>query len=436
MECALNRLSEVPRAAGEIGNGVQAGSDWRVLGPWYVAEFLGSYASTLFLSGVYDFARENEAIHAGPSARLWLSAAWGFAYIFISLLAGRIAEKFGPRRSAVGAMGTTALTALLALLAVRFPGLLVLAAVMLPCNFTCSSIWPAIVSGVTRTKAKRDLSSRIMLYNLAWSGGGFAAFFTHGILEDWSWSLIFVAPAIAAGFGAVVLGIWGVTPAKHGEHLAETETEAAGEDANARAAEEKRGRMFLWIAWIGNGLAYLAVYTLFPVTTQLAVMAGVKGLGAAGFVGSIWFMVRVAAFGVLFLWTGWHYRFGWQIGPLLAMAASLMGMLIVHDLAVFIVLQAVFGMAIAVLYSGSLYYAMHVSAGHGGHAGLHEAIIGIGTTAGPTIGAVFATGDLGAAAMRQIAIGVTAVLVVGAGVMGWMAAKGGSGARRAAEGTA
>lgn len=409
-------------AAGEsIAQKGRAGGRAAVLWPWYAAEFLGSYASTLLLSGVYDWARA-DPIDAGPAARLWLSAIWGFAYIFISLLAGKSSEKFGPRKSAVGALTLSVLTASLGLSAVTFPRYWMLILVMLPFNLTGSLIWPAIESGVTRTRAKMGLSPRIMLYNLSWSGAGFFAFFTHGVLESWSWYTIFAAPAVSVGLAAAILGIFG---ARAKDISADFVPAAQGDHELEKPEVRARAQTFWRMALIGNGLAYLAVYVLFPVTTQLAKMAGVNDLSAQGYIGSIWFMVRVFAFGALFLWTGWHYRFRWQLGPMLCMAASLCGMLIWHQLAVFIILQMVFGISIAVLYSGSLYYAMHVSAGHGGHAAFHEAVIGMGTMVGPTIGALVATGDFGESAMKQIAIGATAMLILGTLAMGWMAMRGG-----------
>ena len=68
-------------------------SNLRSLLPWYSAEFLASYAATLFITGCYDWAEKG--IGATPSERLWLSALWGLEYIFISLFAGRLSEKWG-----------------------------------------------------------------------------------------------------------------------------------------------------------------------------------------------------------------------------------------------------------------------------------------------------------------------------------------------------
>jgi MFS family permease len=160
----------------------------------------------------------------------------------------------------------------------------------------------------------------------------------------------------------------------------------------------------------------VAIYTLIPIMTQLT---GIKNEALAGIVGSIWLAVRFVGFALTGTWTGWHYKIRWQIGPLVALAASLAGMLLVHNLAVLIVGQIVFGFSTAILYSASLYYAMHVSRGHGGHAALHEAVIGIGTTAGPLIGALAAGGQT-QQAMPRIAVGVSVLLTAGLAVIVWM----------------
>jgi hypothetical protein len=95
-------------------------------------------------------------------------------------------------------------------------------------------------------------------------------------------------------------------------------------------------------------------------------------------------------------------------------------MLLIHNLAVLIATQVLFGASAAILYSASLYYAMHVSSGHGGHAAFHEAFIGIGSTAGPLIGALASSGQSGQA-MPHIAVGVSILLAAGLAVIIWMA---------------
>lgn len=384
-------------------------SDTRTLGPWIVAEFLISYSSTLILTGCYDWAEHG--LHASPSERLFIMALWGLAYIFIAILGGRISEKWGPRRAASSLCGLSILTCLGGLLAIRFPVLWMVPLVMLPFNVTCTMIWPAIESGLTRSPGRMPLSARMSMYNIAWGSAGFLATFTHGWLESLSFRLIFIVPAAACTLAAITLHVWAIPAHMIGGH--NPADDVAGEKELDDPAVRCRAKLLLKMAWITNPLAYVAIYVLIPVMTELAKQAGVTDLGLAGVVGSVWFVVRFGTFAVAGRWTGWHYKVGWQIGPLLALAGSFAGMLVFHNLAALIGLQVVFGFSAAILYSASLYYSMHVSSGHGGHAAFHEAAIGAGTLAGPLVGALAATGKMDQPAMLRIAISVSGILFLG-----------------------
>ena len=386
----------------------------RTLAPWFAAEFLVSYASMLLITGCYDWAY---ALGATPAQRLWISVAWGLAYIFIAFAGGRVSEKFGPRAASTTLCGLCVGACLLGLLALapalRFIWMIPL--VMLPFNITCTMMWPAIESGLTRSPGKMPLPKRISTYNLAWSSAGFLAMFTHGMLESWSYALIFIVSAGVCGLAAVVLGMG----APSGEKNTASAAEPRADDEPTGVAAPLRGRaaLLLNMAWITNPLAYMAIYSLIPIMTQLT---GIKNEALAGIVGSIWLAVRFVGFALTGAWTGWHYKIRWQIGPLVALAASLAGMLLIPNLPVLILCQVVFGFSAAILYSASLYYSMHVSSGHGGHAAFHEAFLGIGTTTGPLIGAL-AAGAHADRAMPRIALGVSTLLVAGLGVIVWMA---------------
>jgi MFS family permease len=390
-------------------------SDRRALGPWLVAEFMMSCASVLLITGCYDYAEK--VLHATASQRLWLSAAWGFAYIFFSFFGGRVTERFGPRASSAWLCGLTVLTSLVGLLALAIPRLWLVPLVMLPLNLTCTMTWPALESGLTRTPAAMPLSKRIAIYNISWGSAGFLGTFTHGVLESWSYALIFLVPALCAGVAALALSLFAVPAHQIGaQNVPDT---AAGEQEIDDPAVRRRANLLLKMAWITNPLSYMAIYVLMPTMTELCHRAGIADLALAAMIGSIWFVVRFACFALAGAWTGWHYKIRWQIGPLLALTAALAAMLLIPNLAVLIAAQILFGASAAILYSASLYYAMHVSSGHGGHAAFHEAVIGIGTTAGPLIGALASTGTP-VHAMPRIALAVSALLTAGLAVIVWM----------------
>jgi MFS family permease len=194
---------------------------------------------------------------------------------------------------------------------------------------------------------------------------------------------------------------------------------------------KKRATTLLHMAWIGNALAYVGINVLTPVQTKLADDANVGHLAAnigmgslalAGFVTSVWGLTRAAGFLLAGKWTGWHYKARWLVGAQLALAASFLLMLLIPNIWLLIATQILFGLSTALIYSSSLYYAMHTSEGSGGHAGLHEALIGLGIFVGPAVGALAGGDARDTAALTRIAWSVTTVLLLGALAMWIMGA--------------
>jgi MFS family permease len=387
------------------------------LAPWYAVEFANSFACTLLTAGAYDYA--TDVLNESASHRLWLSAFWGFTYIFIAIAAGKFSEAVGPRRSVlIMSLGCVA-TALTGLLAIRFPSIWMLGAVMLPYNFTSTMIWPAVESALSRAPGKLRLTSRMSLYNISWGSAGFVAFFTRGALERASWSMIFLAPAVASLLGFLLLLLF--TPNMDLRHKAHVADDPGASHELDSPAIRARAQTLLHMAWIGNALAYVAINVLIPVMLRLAKETGSQDLAAGAALTSLWSFLRFAAFALVWVWTGWHYKARWLLGSQLVLAGSFLVMLTVHQTPLFVAMQILFGAAAALVYSSSLYYAMHVSSGHGEHAGFHEALIGMGICLGPTIGALSGAGDSGRDALHRIGIGVTAVLLVGTAAMAWLA---------------
>mgnify|MGYP001545440625 CR=1 FL=1 len=393
--------------------------DARSLLPWYAVEFANSFACSLLTAGCYDYA--DHQLHATPSQRLWLSAFWGFSYIFIAIAAGRVSERIGPRKSVLVASFGCTVTAAAGMAAIWHPALWMMFAVMLPYNITSTMMWPAVESALTRTPGRLRLTSRMSLYNLSWGSAGFLAFFVRGALEDRNWALIFITPAITSLAGFLVL--WAVGMKTDLRVRQQVATDHAGAHDPGDPTLRGRARTLLHMAWIGNALAYVAMNVLIPVMLLLARQASAGELAAGAALTSLWTFTRVVGFAIAWFWTGWHYKARWLLAAQVGLAASFLCMFTLHTLPVLILSQLLFGASAALIYSSALYYAMHVSSGHGGHAGFHEALIGMGICLGPTIGALSGSGDLGQVALHRIGIGVTVILVLGTAVMAWLAAR-------------
>jgi MFS family permease len=283
---------------------------------------------------------------------------------------------------------------------------------MIPYNLTSTHIWPAVESALTRAPGRMSLSSRLALYNVAWGTTGFIAFFTRGALEHIHWSMIFVVPALVSALSFFLLLFWGIPSAMIGkDHVPD---DAAGEHELDAPGMRDRARTLLLMAWIGNALAYVAINVLIPLLAKLADESGVASLVSSGMITSAWSFTRSLGFAITWLWAGWHYKSRWLIGAKFLLTASFCLMLTTHIAPLFVAMQLLFGFATALFYASSLYYAMHVSSGHGKHAGMHEALIGVGIALGPAIGALAGAGEMGSAAIGRIGIGVSTILLLGA----------------------
>jgi hypothetical protein len=158
--------------------------------------------------------------------------------------------------------------------------------------------------------------------------------------------------------------------------------------------------------------------TVIPLIPDLAARLQLS-TALAGFVGSVWMFSRLFAFVLLWRWPGWHYRFGWLFGAYGLLVASFGALLLASSLVVIVLAQLAFGLAVGLIYSSSLFYAMDVGGEtQGEHGGVHEALIGIGIFGGPAVGA---------AALQflpsQPNAGIWAVgglLVAGAGGLAWL----------------
>ena len=371
-----------------------ASSDWkRTLAPWYLAEFLHSFSVTVYSTGAYFYA--SERLGATPAQCLWLSAGWGLSYVFISLLAGVLSERWGARRLIVG-MGTACgLTALAGLTTVYLPAarsLWGLFLAMAAFNLTANQLWPALESAITRSPGSVPLSRRVAGYNLTWGSSSFAAIFCIPYIKAASWSMIFILPAAGCLAGAAVAHFLAVPQESIG-----TRPEGTEQRGSAPGASRLRAQRLLHMAWVGNAMSYVALNVLVPVLPVIVRLSGATTASAAAVLISVWSLTRTAGFLLTWRWTSWQYSVRWLLGAYLVLMISFAAMLLApQNTALLLAAEATFGASAALLYSSSLYYAMHVSSGAGGHAGVHEALIGVGVTIGPLAGALAGAASTGA----------------------------------------
>jgi len=269
-------------------------------------------STTYYFYYVYFFMQERFGFDRKQN--LILAASLGFIYAFASIFCGRFAQRRGHFISL--RIGFSIMAVVLAA-GSRIQSVAAHVLVMVICDVGMCFTWPTLESMVSQGEPPGRLQRMIGIYNLVWASGGAFAYFTGGaMLEHFGLSSMFLVPATMQ-FGQLALVVWLEKEAETGGSRAgagSVDVCATGPELSRRPIA--RARAFLKMAWLANPLAYLAINTVIAVIPSLTKELKLSPM-FAGFFCSVWLFVRVGAFGLLWLWPGWHYRFRWLIGVVL-----------------------------------------------------------------------------------------------------------------------
>ncbi len=137
-------------------------------------------------------------------------------------------------------------------------------------------------------------------------------------------------------------------------------------------------------------MSYLVSTALTPF---LPSQFGRLGIAANLFtvIGSVWLLSRVACFLLMQQSSQWHGRWWPAIAAPIMLLAGFGMCVLAHKVPGFgaglVVLGLIFfGLGMAAIYCGAIYYAMEVGSAEVEAGGAHEALIGVGYTAGPLCG--------------------------------------------------
>ena len=294
---------------------------------------------------------------------------------------GRFAQRFGYYQAL--RLGFGGLIAFM-LLGAMLPSLPALLLVYVGWTATVCFTWPALEALVSDGVEDRLLPRNIGIYNVVWSAGSASIYFVGGLLyETLGPNSIFWFPALVyTGVYAVVLRL-AKTP-----YQPEAPAPPMPQPSEAAAGDRPVSpHAFLRMVWLAIPFSYIAITTLVAIIPALANKLGMS-TAQAGLFCSIWMFVRLGTFGVLWQWTGWHYRFGWLAGAFVGLIVGFSVLLLSTNLAVLLIAQLVFGVSVGLIYYSSLFYSMDVGEAKGEHGGVHEAMIGAGMCLGPTVGAL------------------------------------------------
>jgi predicted MFS family arabinose efflux permease len=353
---------------------------------YFVLTWLNIYAVSYYFN--YIFFHLREVFGFGNFENLLFAALNGLIYVPASWYGGKFAQRYGYLTALK--IGVGAMTLVLAA-GPWLPGLSGQIGVMVLWTMAVCLTWAPLEALASANESRAGLSHMVGIYNIVWSGGAAVAFFTGGALQALlGRASLFWLPATLHGMqwvlllflerrGRLVLASHKATSAP---------LDATGTTSPEHHVEPAAAKAFLWMAWLANPFAYVAMNTIVPLLPDVAARLNLS-IALAGFVGSVWMFARFFAFVLLWRWTAWHYNFGWLIGSYLTMVVSFGSLLLASNLVVVVVAQLAFGLAVGLIYFSSLFYSMDVGGeSQGEHGGFHEALIGLGIFCGPAVGAI------------------------------------------------
>lgn len=382
---------------------------------WYlVLEALNALGVSYFFNYLFFYCRDRFGF--GELGNLVAGALHGLVYMGLVLRSGRFAQRHGYFAALrVGFLGMAAVL----MAASTVPGLvLAQMAALAVWTWAMSFTWPALEALVSEGETPDGLPKMIGIYNLIWAGGAAVAYFCGGVVfQGFGPASIYWVPA-----GIHVLQWMALERLAH-----QVRRLPAAPPAPAPAAvhqpDPPAGALavppatFLRMAWWSNPFAYVAMNTVQPLIPLLAQRLGLS-TAAAGVFASVWLFARLGAFGLLWRWPGWHYRFGWLLGAFGLLVGSFMALLLAQGLVWLVLAQVGFGLAVGLIYYSSLFYSMDLGETKGEHGGLHETAIGVGLFVGPTLGS--ASLWLAPGAPKASVWAVSALLLVGLAGLLWL----------------
>ena len=353
----------------------------------YGIEALASVAGTLLSIGISFYMKERFKWELPRNFAL--AAAQGVVYVPGALSAAWVTGQLRSRRALFGVYLVLALLCVGGWVAARANADSGVIAALLLAYTSCIGVsWPILEGMVAAGGASQGMSRRLGLYNFIWPAAGFVAIALEGVIIRYWVGGIFLLPLAMHLICLVALVVpqWGAGPERVFSHPAAL--------ATPEPQLLRKRRLALWLSRTALPATYAVIYGLMPLMPYLPVMKRLP-TAAQTAVASVWLGTRWLAFGLLALGSWWHTRPRVLLWAAVVMLVSFFGMTLppTHgaspsiDLASLVCWQAVLGLALGMIYSGSLYFGMVLSEGSTEHGGYHEALIGLGWVLGPAAGA-------------------------------------------------
>lgn len=353
----------------------------------YAFTFLSSIGTGVVTSGIYFLTKG--AYQFSQVQNYFLGVVMGVMYIAGAALAGPVTAALRRRFPALSTRAIlAAITAGLSLacaLPIIFPHAWTIWITVIVYNPLSGALWPLVESYVSGGRPGPALRTAISRWNVVWSSALVGAFFGLAPLIEHQGAIAFLLLGLIHLGSVGFLVRFGAEPGAHAplDHL-------------PHPASYPR---LLTVFRLLLPTSFMVVSALSPYLPSAMERLGVPDAWAPA-LATAWLLPRALAFVGLDRWQRWHGSWAMPVaGGLLLLAGFAMSILAplglaptsepvlrIDRLAIQLIGLALFGIGVATIYAGAVYYAMEVGQAGVDAGGTHESLIGIGYTAGPLLG--------------------------------------------------
>ncbi|MFT5422724.1 MAG: MFS family permease [Phycisphaerales bacterium] len=347
---------------------------------------LGSIGTGAITNGVFFLAES--AYGYGDRLNLTLGAVLGGAYVTGALTVGPALRRAARRFAWLSTRTVLIFVLLLIAAAAALPAvansqpstsgpwsLWVSVLIFAP---TTGALWPIVESYLSGGRRGKGLIRAIGAFNIVWSIAVVASMWIMTLLIEKNPHGVLLVVGLVHVLAAGVVLRFAPEPAR------------SDPDAWPDEPHPATYRVLLAVLRVLLPLSYVLSSTLSPLLPGILERLRIE-IAWKPALASVWMAARVVTFVTLERWHGWHGRWSVPIGSAVLMVAGFTATVLCANfgawgLPTLILGLFAFGLGMAGIYVGALYYVMEV--GHGGvdAGGSHEAIIGIGYTLGPVCG--------------------------------------------------
>jgi MFS family permease len=363
------------------------------------AAFLADMALYLVMTGAPYKAL---ALGAGPLVLGFLPVARALPYSLTTVWAGSRTEGTERLRLTRGSLVVAAMAAAVMMAVPSIPWIYSLLGIV---GLTLAFFWPAVQATLADVAQRGTVAGNLGWFNIAWSTGKATGFLVGGfLLAGLGFGALFATAALALVGVAVLVA---TLPQRTQGSTSSVSNPADADTARAPA----RTRRFRLAAWIGNSIAFGVGAVLNTHYPEWLEEIGHDEALFGSYLGFI-FAAQTLTFAALTRFSGWRYR----LSPLILSQVPLIIVLVVlprltHP-ALILATAPWVGLGLGMSYFDSIFYSLHAPVGRGRNAGVHEALLGVGTMILPVLGGWVAnrSGHLEAPYLVAAGIGLVALV--------------------------